>query len=191
MTAAKRPAWKTIGVALVLAASLAATSAAATVDEKKARPWSERRGPIEITSDRLDAFQERNMVVFTGNAVAAQGKDTIKADSITLFYRKTAPGGPAGERKLSGTGELERIEAKGGVTVAGEGRTVTGNEAVYYDDAQKIVVSGNAVMREGDNVVRGERVIVLLAEDRGIVESAAGGRVTAIFYPKEAKGKNP
>jgi lipopolysaccharide export system protein LptA len=60
---------------------------------------------------------------------------------------------------------------------------------VFYSDEQRIVVTGNPVMREGSNVITGDRVVVLLNENRGVVESSAGKRVTATIYPDESKGK--
>jgi lipopolysaccharide export system protein LptA len=44
-------------------------------------------------------------------------------------------------------------------------------------------------MKEGNNVITGDRVVVLLDENRGMVEGAAGKRVTATIYPEESKGK--
>jgi lipopolysaccharide export system protein LptA len=44
-------------------------------------------------------------------------------------------------------------------------------------------------LREGTNVVRGDRVVVVLDENRGVVESLENRRVTAIIYPKEEEKK--
>ncbi|MCX5827586.1 MAG: lipopolysaccharide transport periplasmic protein LptA, partial [Deltaproteobacteria bacterium] len=59
----------------------------------------------------------------------------------------------------------------------------------YYQDDQKIIVSGNAVMREGPNIVKGDRITVLLDENRGIVEAPVKKRVTATIYPAEDSKK--
>ena len=71
-------------------------------------------------------------------------------------------------------------------------RIVTGEEAVFYEDQQKVVMTGNAVMLDGANVVRGQKIIVFLNEKRGVVEADANKRVTATIYPndrKDAPGK--
>ncbi len=73
--------------------------------------------------------------------------------------------------------------------ISDKDRIVTGELAVLYNEEQKIVVTGNPVMREGNNVITGDRVIVFLDENRGVVEGAAGKRVTATIYPEESKGK--
>ena len=166
-----------------------AAAQAATV-EKNARPLQMDAAPIEIVSNRLDAYSENRLVVFSGNAVATQGTRVIRADRLLLYYRKNPEDPKIVESKaFSRKGDLERIEAQGHVVVSEGERTVTGSEAVFYQDTQKIVMTGNAVMREGDNIIRGETIVVFLNENRGVVESTGGKRVTAIIYPREAKEK--
>lgn len=149
--------------------------------------------PIQIVSDRLEAFSEKKMVVFSGNAVATQGDKSIHSDRITLYYRKGAPEGPDQAGKLGQTvGDLERVEAKGSVRVVQGDRIVTGEEAVFYEDQQKVIMTGNAVMQDGANVVRGQKIIVFMNEKRGVVEADESKRVTATIYPsdrKDAPGK--
>jgi lipopolysaccharide export system protein LptA len=146
--------------------------------------------PIQIVSDRLDAYNEKKLVVFSGNAVATQGDKTIKADRLFLYYKKD-PQVPVktGTQDLGSAGDLEKIEAKGNVKITQGERIVTGNDAVFYQDTQKIIMLGNAVMREGRNVINGDRIVVFLDEDRGVVESAEKGRVKATIYPEDNKNK--
>jgi len=146
--------------------------------------------PIQIVSDRLDAYNEKKLVVFSGNAVATQGDKIIKADRLFLYYKKD-PRAPekAGAQDIGGAGDLEKIEAKGHVTITQGERVVTGNDAIFYQDTQRIIMLGNAVMREGRNVITGDRIVVFLDEDRGVVESVEKGRVKATIYPEDKKDK--
>lgn len=146
--------------------------------------------PIQIVSDRLDAYNEKKLVVFSGNAVATQGDKIIKADRIFLYYKKD-PQVPekAGAQDIGSAGDLEKIEAKGHVTITQGARVVTGDDAIFYQDTQQIVMLGNAVMREGRNVINGDRIVVFLDEDRGVVESVEKGRVKATIYPEDNKDK--
>ncbi|MDA8126404.1 MAG: hypothetical protein M0009_14625 [Deltaproteobacteria bacterium] len=166
--------------------------------EAKAKPRVAREEPIQIVSDRLDAYNEKRMVVFSGNAVATQGIRTIRADRLIIYYKEEKP-----EEKRPGTtaakkqtdaeemGALDRIEAKGHVIITEAERIVTGEEGVFEQDAQKITMTGDAVMREGNNVIRGNRIVVFIDENRGVVESSENKRVTATIYPNEVKGKKP
>ena len=155
--------------------------------------------PIDIVSDRLDAYQEKDLVQFSGNVVATQGERVIKSDYLMVFFKKKAENksteSKKADKKETGTdsaakaNDIDRIEAKGNVRITDKNRIVTGELAVLYNEEQKIVVTGNPVMREGSNVITGDRVIVYLDENRGVVEGAAGKRVTATIYPEESKGK--
>ena len=157
--------------------------------ETKQKPRVEKSQPIQIVSDRLDAYNEKRMVVFSGNAVATQGLRTIRADRLTLYYKENRKTAGKSAVEVEGPGDLERMEAKGHVTVTEVERVATGDDAVFEQDIQKITMTGNAVLREGKNIVRGDRVIVFLDENRGVVESLENRRVTATVYPKENEEK--
>lgn len=153
--------------------------------QQKKNPVSDKE-PIRIDSDRLDAFNDQRLVVFSGNAVAVQGDKVLKSDKILLYFKKKEAGPQKGVAKEANkAGDLDRIEAKGHVQLTQGERVVTGEDAVYFQDTQKIVVTGNPVMREKKNVVRGDRIIVFVNEDRGIVESLQRKRVSATIYPSE------
>ena len=157
--------------------------------DKKAK--LDKNQPIQIVSDRLDAFNDKKLVIFSGNAIAIQGDKTIKSDRILLHYRKNiADNKNVGQKEIGEAGDLEKIEAKGSVTITQGERVVTGDEAVFFQVAQKIIMTGNAVMREGQNVIRGDKIIVFLNEDRGVVESDENKRVKATIYPDERKSGN-
>ena len=144
--------------------------------------------PIEITADRLEASDANKVVLFSGNAVATQGDRVIKAEKIVLYYNKEQrESGRDGLKDSGKTGDLEKIEAKGHVSVSQGDRLVTGEQAVYYQESQKIVMTGNAVMQQGNNIVRGDKIEVFLNENRGVVEAAENKRVKATIYPVEKK----
>jgi lipopolysaccharide export system protein LptA len=147
--------------------------------------------PIEIVSDRMEAFNEKKLVVFSGKAVATQVDIKLKTDRISLYYKKSnEKKEKIGKQEVETAGDLEKIEAKGNVVITQKEISATGDEAVYYQEDARIVMTGNPVLREGKNVIKGCRVIFYVNENRGKVEpcdSANSGRVTAIIYPKEKK----
>jgi lipopolysaccharide export system protein LptA len=157
--------------------------------QTKAKPKVDRDQPIHIVSDRLDAYNEKRMVVFSGNAMATQGGRTIRSDVLTLYYKEEKKSAAPSTGEAGGPGDVERVEAKGHVTISEGDRIVTGDNAVFEQDAQKITMTGNAVMREGANIIRGDRIIVLLDENRGVVEGTQNSRVTATIYTTDQKEK--
>jgi lipopolysaccharide export system protein LptA len=157
--------------------------------EAKQKPRIDKSQPIQIVSDRLEAFNEKRMVVFSGNATATQGARTIRADRLILYYKENKKTAGRSTVEVEGTGDLERVEAKGHVTITEGERVVTGEEAIFEQDVQKITMTGSAVLREGANIVRGDRIVVFLDENRGVVESLENRRVTATVYPGETQEK--
>jgi lipopolysaccharide export system protein LptA len=142
--------------------------------------------PIEIVSDRMDAFNEKKMVVFSGNAVATQGDKEIRSDRLLLYYKKEAgKKDKIGAKAIEGTGDLDKIEAKGNVIVTQKARVATGEEAVYLQDSGQIIMTGHPTLRDGKNFIKGDKVIVFVNEDRGVVESDSKKRVKAVIYPQE------
>jgi len=142
--------------------------------------------PIEIVANRMDAYNEKKMVIFSGNAVATQGDRQIKSDRLILYYKKQAGSKEkTGVKAMEGTGDLEKIEAKGHVVVTQKEKIATGEEAVYYQDSGQIIMTGNATLRDGKNTIKGDKVIVFVNEDRGVVESKDKKRVKAVIYPQE------
>jgi len=152
------------------------------------KPKAGEDQPIQIVSDRLEAYNEKKLVVFSGNAVATRGDMTIKSDRLLLYYRKGLADSEKTESREIGKGkDLEKVEAEGNVTILQGERIVTGDNAVFYQDTQRIVITGSPVLQEGKNIIQGGRVVIFLDENRGIVEGAENKRVTATIYPKEKK----
>ncbi len=144
-------------------------------------------GPIQITSDRLDAYDDKGLVLFSGNVVATQDNTVIHADELYIYYDKKKSTGKPLAGATTDAGKIERIELKGNVTMERDERTVSGDRAIFYNADQKIIVTGNSVMSEGDNVIKGERITVFLEENRGVVDGSGGERVTATIYPNNIK----
>lgn len=144
--------------------------------------------PMEITSNRMEVIKDKNLVVFSGNAKVTQGSSVLKSDKLFLYYKTESDNKhKIGKMAIQKSGALERIEAKGNVYLNHEARKATGNEAIYYRDSNKVIIIGNATLQDGQNSIKGDRVIVFLDENRGMVEGSIQKPVKAIIYPKDIK----
>ena len=154
---------------LVIVLLLPVAISAAPVDTSK------NRGPIHVTSDRLEADDEAQTVIFSGNAVATQDDVTIHADRLTIKY--------TGEKR-----EIIQVIAQGQVRIVQQGKVATGDKAVYYKQEERVVMTGTPRVTEGDNFVEGQEITLYLDENRSVVSGGDKGRVKAVFTPKpEAK----
>jgi lipopolysaccharide export system protein LptA len=138
------------------------------------------RAPIDITSDTVEADQKTNTVTFKGNVVAKQEDTTLYANTLTIIY----------DQQMK---KLKEIIAVGNVKVVQLDRRATGQKATFDQDKNKVVLDGEAVVREGTNVIRGERIIFYVDEERSVVEGGEGGRVSTSITPppKEEGEKKP
>jgi lipopolysaccharide export system protein LptA len=149
-------------------------------------PGRQSNEPMEITADRMEAFNDKKIVVFSGNATVIQGKSVLKADKLLLYYKDKTDKTDNKETGVADkTGNLEKIEAQGNVRLTQDQRVATGDEAVFFRDSNKVVLTGNAVLIEGKNSIKGNRVTVFLNENKGTVEGNTQKQVKAVIYPQE------
>ena len=135
------------------------------------------RAPIYIESDRLEADQKTNTVTYKGNVVAKQEDVTLYANTLVIIYDPESK-------------KLKEIIATGNVKVVQLDRRATGQKATFDQDKNKVVLDGDAVVREGTNVIRGERITFYVEEGRSVVEPGKGGRVsTSITPPPKEEGE--
>jgi lipopolysaccharide export system protein LptA len=130
--------------------------------------------PIKIEADRLEVRDPDKLAIYSGNVQVRQGDSLLKAPELRVFY--------TGEPTESGApgSQVSRIEAGPAVTVTSGDQSATGSSMVLDMGQEVITMSGNVVLTQGPNVVRGERLIVNLQTKQGRME---GGRVQTLITP--------
>jgi lipopolysaccharide export system protein LptA len=142
--------------------------------------------PIKIDADRLDVFDKEQRAVFQGNVVVVQGETTMRCSTLTVFYENQR-GGAGGQRGPAAAGSqndnIKQIDCAGPVTVVSKDQVATGDHAVFDRAANKVTMTGNAVLSQCQNVTRGERIVYDLNTGVANVETAPGKRVSALIIP--------
>ena len=171
--------------------------------------------PIDIESDVLVVHDAQKYATFKGNVKAVQGSTTLQARELDVHYvgsgadnlakgpdttgatpaADTQPAAPKAEGGALGGNkgtQISKIEARGEVVITSDqDQTTTSDWALYDVPAQLVTVGGNVVLMQGKNVLKGDRLVIDLKtgesrfENRG--NTAAGGRIRALFMPKDAK----
>ena len=139
--------------------------------------------PIEITADQLEVQQDKRLAIFRGNVLAIQGTMRLRAARLVVHYRPTKKGSTA----ESG---ISSIEASGRVFFSTAEETAEGDSGVYDVDGGIVTLDRNVVLTRGDNVIRGNRLVLNLETGRSKVEGAPaasgkGGRVRGLFVPRK------
>jgi lipopolysaccharide export system protein LptA len=81
------------------------------------------------------------------------------------------------------TKKIKEIRGIGNVKIVQLDRRVTSHQVTFDQDENKVVLEGEAVIREGENIVRGERVVYYINEEKAVVEGSGKGRVSTRITP--------
>lgn len=123
--------------------------------------------PVEVTADNLDVDQNDGTAVFTGNVLIGQGEMRLSAPWVLVVYLEDRSG-------------IERLQAKGGVTL------VSGEDAAEAQQADYNVQTGLIEMEGEVLLVQG---LTALTADKLFVNTVAGtarmtGRVKTVLQPE-------
>jgi lipopolysaccharide export system protein LptA len=174
------------GTAVALAAGVLTLTAPATALAQGLGPDSSGK-PVDITADELQVENKACVSTWKGKAEALQGQARLRADTIRAIFAPK-PGAAAG----SGTGacgDLIRIEAQGNVYyVTSKDQRVRGDNGVYDAQGDSVTLTGDVVAVQGQNVLRGTRMVFNTTTGQGrMVGDATGAgaksRPRGVFYP--------
>ena len=167
-------------------AALPATSAPSSDKEdvqKKALPETttaklvnpaDKGQPIDVTSDKVETRWKENLVIFKGNVVARQKDLVIYADSLEVVTNEDGKG-------------IERVTAGGNVKIQQGIRVANCQKAVFYNLDQKMVLTGDPKVSEGDNVVLGDEITFDIDKNRVEIRGGPSGRGKAKVLPGEVQ----
>lgn len=125
--------------------------------------------PVEVSANQMELDQSAGTARFTGDVVIGQDQMRLTGALVDVFYA------------TEGGGDIERVHAKGGVTLATPEEAAEGQEAIYTVGTGVVVMTGDVVMTQGRNAISGDKLTVQLDDGTGLVE----GRVRVIFIPEE------
>ncbi len=151
-----------------------------------------RDQPVHIESATLEVRDKDKVATFNGDVRVKQGDTGMRCKSLVVFYEQgeesggngkalqAASPGPGGQQKI------KRLEAHGSVVVTQKDQTATGDLGVFDMKTNTVTLTGNpVVMTQGQNVLRGDRLVVNLTSGVSRVESGkhGQGRVQGLFQP--------
>ena len=126
--------------------------------------------PIEITSNRMRSENGGQKIIFSGNVSVIKEGMTITSDIIEVYNTL--------DKK-----QTQEIVAIGNVNISRGDKKAKGDRAVYLEQLQKIILTGNpkAVAWQGDDIIEGREMIFVMKKDRFVVNE----RVKAKIFTKK------
>lgn len=164
------------GAAMLLAAALLLPGAAFAQQGFRADPDK----PIEIEADALEVEDAKQTATFSGNVRVVQGDMRMRSEKVIVHYDGSGQNGS----------RISRISATGNVLISSpDQQTASGDWATYTVRSRQIEMGNSVVLRQGENIIRGSRLMVDLASGQARVTGGTGGetggttRVRGLFQP--------
>ncbi len=154
---------------------------------------------VIIQSKTVEMNNKLKIITFVGDVNAKRNDFVIDCDKMIVYYNSD-PAVPGDDAKTKqgddGKTKIDKIVATGHVIITRtEGGKATAEKATYYQKDAKMVLTGNPMLTQKGDLVKGDRITIFIDKDRSIVESTDNkkdSKVTVIIAPrppKEVRGK--
>lgn len=138
-----------------------------SLEREFGRDSAHLKEPVDIGAEKLDVDLESHVIVFTGSVRVRQGDLMMTAREVRAVYGDDV-------------NDIVELAAKGDVTVQKGDKIAFSQEAVYDRRKATILLTGQPYLKQGDNYIRGDRILVRLEEEQMEVQ----GDVKAEFRPR-------
>lgn len=131
--------------------------------------------PIEVSSDSLEVRNADQVAIFRGAVDVRQGVVRMTANVLEVTYKGQGGGGSA--VSAAGGGAIERLRAIGDVIMHNGEESARADRADYDVAAGEILLTGNVLLLQGRNAVKGERLRIDLVSGTARMEGQSRVRV--------------
>ncbi|WP_457568238.1 lipopolysaccharide transport periplasmic protein LptA [Desulfurobacterium sp.] len=130
-----------------------------------------RNLPIVVEARQLIYDKNKHTATYIGNVIVQHDNITITGDKLIIYFDKTG--------KL-----IEKIVMIGNVSLKSEQGNGRCERLEYFPAQEKIVLSGNAELKKGKNVIIGDRIVAFKNGD--VTVEGIEQKVKTIIFPGEA-----
>jgi lipopolysaccharide export system protein LptA len=192
-------------LATVVAVGLAASAAGAqqNVQNNALQGFAQNRDqPVKIDANTLEVRDKDKVATFSGNVHLVQGDTTLRCQTLVVFYEQDSSKPDTGKAAApamksatpvapgGGNQSIKRLEARGDVVVLQKDQKATGDTGIFDMKSNTVTLHSSrnspVVIAQGQNVVRGDRLVVNLTTGVSRVEcnNPRDCRVSALIAPK-------
>ncbi|PLX69674.1 MAG: lipopolysaccharide transport periplasmic protein LptA [Denitrovibrio sp.] len=130
--------------------------------------------PIQIEADNMKYFGDKLMSEFRGNVIVLKDGMKMTSEEMDVFFTP--------ER------EVKEIFSRGNVKIEKEGLLALSGKARIYQLEEKIVLTENAKVWQGDNYLEGDKVTLFNDNEKLFVDKGdQDKRVKIILAPQKEK----
>ena len=123
---------------------------------------------IKVTSDKLEIIRAENISIFSGNVYALEDNLMIWSDTLILTSSE--------DEKT-----IEAIDALSNVKILRDELSINGDEANYDSIKDTLIVIGDVKVKQNDNIVLCDEIVIDLVNSSSIMKSDSAKRVEALI----------
>ena len=123
---------------------------------------------IKVTSDKLEIIRAENISIFSGNVYALEDNLMIWSDTLILTSSE--------DEKT-----IEAIDALSNVKILRDELSINGDEANYDPIKDTLIVIGDVKVKQNDNIVLCDEIVIDLVNSSSIMKSDSAKRVEALI----------
>ena len=127
---------------------------------------------IKIISDKLEIVRDDNISIFSGNVYAFEDDLKIWSDKLILVSSEN-------EKKI------EVINAQDNVRILRDELSINGDKAKYNPNKDTLIVFGDVKVKQNENVILCDEIIIDLANSSSIMKSESAKRVEALIITED------
>jgi len=132
----------------------------------------------------MEVDNNLKVITFKGDVKAVENGFTIDCQKMRVYFDRF----PSQKKAEDYETKIIKIISTGNVIINNiQGGKARAAEAIFYQESEKMVLTGNPVVRQGDNFIEGDRITFFLKENRSIVESKLDKKAKATIFPKRVK----
>ena len=139
-------------------------------------------GPIRVNADRTEVRERERKMILIDNVDITQGDARLRADIVTLEF--SGSGNTTATGLGSAFGDIRTMTARGSVFYVTPELKANGDLGVYVAATDTITMTGNVVLVRGEDVAKGERLTIELAEGRTTLDGG-DNQVNMVIIPGE------
>jgi lipopolysaccharide export system protein LptA len=176
---------------LILILNIISFSALASETKNPLNNIAQSDLPINITSKNLTVDQQKHLAIFKGNVIAIQGDTTIYSDQMDVIYQASEEEKSNNKKDAANSeafGDIQTIITKGNVKIVTPEKHATSHYGIYDVSSANITLTGNVVLVQDKNVLKGDKFIHNLNNNKSEMISTNNknnDRVKALFTPKK------
>ncbi|MFN5352114.1 MAG: LptA/OstA family protein [Alphaproteobacteria bacterium] len=139
---------------------------------------------VNIKSQNLDFFPDKNYAIFSGGVVLQYGETDLSSELMQVYF-DAVKGGFSKNATSSGSSstpksEISRVEFTKPVKIVTVDKVATANSGVYDVPTNNITLNDNVILKENGSIAKGEKLVFNTETNvaKFIGSSSTGGRVS-------------